>query len=148
MAILKNTFFIVRKLTGLAIVLHALYSVATITSHVDFVTNEFPEFFGNKDVLIIAATIFPFLEFLAGALLFMKIHVKTSAVIAGILSMVILLFIVISGVNFLPLMYHIIIVSALLYIFKAYRPSILDDRLLDFPKSKVDSWKYQFFRFW
>ncbi|GEQ86860.1 hypothetical protein ULMS_23680 [Patiriisocius marinistellae] len=136
---LNNKYFIIRKILGLVIVFHGLYRIVTILNYVDFVSQHLSGIITNQTVLVVRTTLLPFLEFLSGALLFMKVGVKRSAFFATIISIIMVVFIIIGDLGIIRLLYHFLVLVGLAYIIYAYRPLILNERNFNISKSKINS---------
>jgi|GEM_PF-6591766 len=115
----RNAQFSVRALTGVIILLHALLRIVFIDEYINFVLLNYSEVVQSQTVLIIVASLIPFLEFFTGLLLIFKVAVKRS-VLAGISISVIMVVFILLGQIYLLLIYHAIIFALLVLVGESY----------------------------
>ena len=136
----KNLTFTLRVLIGSIIMLHGLVRVFFVQEYIDFVVTHFISDINNKNLLIMGATFLPFLEFVSGAFVFFRVGIKKAVASAFCISFLMGFFILLGNLSYYRLLYHILIMLALVVIFIRYRNLCLNESVYNLSKSKIDSW--------
>ena len=102
----------VRIVTGIIITLHGLLRIIFINTYVDFVQANFSDIIPSENILVIGATLFPFVEFFTGLLITMNLKIRQSLVMGALISIVMSYYIVV-GHLYIRLIYHVVVCSAI-----------------------------------
>ncbi len=114
-----------RYLTGGIIALHGLLRTIFIDKYIAFIHENFLDIFPNESGLTVVASLFPFLEFFVGLLIFLNLGKKGTLWIGFLISLIMGTFLFIG--NLYPrLIYHVIVVILLICLY--FQPSTSNQR--------------------
>ena len=101
----RDVHFALRIATGSIMLLHGLLRIIFINTYIDFVINNFSEIVGTNTILLVIATLFPFIEFFIGLLIVTNVSLKKSLWSGFLITAIMVGFILVGGL-YLRLIYH------------------------------------------
>ncbi|MBV1922398.1 MAG: hypothetical protein KUG68_00065 [Flavobacteriaceae bacterium] len=111
-----NSITLLRKIAGLAIAVRGLYKIIFIQDNIHYVLSNFLDQIPFETLLIILSSIFPFIEFFIGLLIFSKVKLKKAVLLSIVVYSSLGIIIIMEHMS-MHLLYSVAIIISLLFLY-------------------------------